>query len=528
MRPLQSPVVLLGFSLAVAACSPAAPPTDAGSSEASTNDVSADREAPLAPLPAVEGLTELVDHNPDPRVVEVDLEARPSEAEFRAGVMTRVWGYEGLVPGPLLHVREGDRVIVHVRNALSVPHIVHWHGLRITDAMDGSPRLLRPFAAGASFRYEFVVPEAGTFWYHAHSSSIEQIERGLYGAIVVHERTPPRFDRERIFVLDDVKLDAEGQIAPFLTTGPDVGRGRTGNVLLVNGSSRPLAGTVARGALERWRIVNAANARTMYIRIRGGSALVIGTDGGLIPTPYELNELEIAAGQRYDLAVRADPPAQPAMDAGSAADASDSDGGADSGDAGSAEPTVELINNVPFITSTGTVQDQLFTLARYRYSGAVSQRIEYVPPAISLPDTNPANATDYALALSGRATPTGVQFSINGRVGVAHDGPPEDGGAHASDETFVQGQPIRFTISANVSPEHPFHIHGQFFQIIERGGVPVTDEPGLKDTVLVRGRESVTILTYFENPGRWMYHCHISEHGENGMMGEWNITPAGM
>jgi FtsP/CotA-like multicopper oxidase with cupredoxin domain len=498
---------------------------DAGSSEVSTGDVNGDLEPPLAPLPAVEGLTELIDHNPDPRVVEVELEARSSEAEFREGVRTRVWAYEGVVPGPLLHAREGDRVIVHVRNALPVPHIIHWHGLRISDAMDGSPRLLRPFAAGASFRYEFVVPEAGTFWYHAHSQSIEQIERGLYGAIVVHERTPPRFDRERIFVLDDVKLDNEGQIAPFLTTGPDIGRGRTGNVLLVNGSARPLAGTIAQGALERWRIINAANARTMYIRVRGGSALVIGTDGGLLPTPYEFSELEIAPGQRYELAVRADAPAHSAMDAGaSSTDASDRD-------AAGAEPTVrtvELINNVPLITSTGTVQEQLFTLARFRYSGAVSQRIEYTPPAISLPNTNPANAVDYPVVLSGRATPTGVQFSINGRVGVSHDGPPSDGGAHPSDETFTQGQPVRITISANVSPEHPFHIHGQFFQIIERGGIPVTDEPGLKDTVLVRGRESVTILTYFENPGRWMFHCHISEHSDNGMMGEWHVIPAQM
>jgi FtsP/CotA-like multicopper oxidase with cupredoxin domain len=494
------------LALPLLACSTPAPPTDAAPSDAS--DVVADRQENLAPLPAVEGLTELVDHNPDPRVVEVDIETRSAEAEFRPGVMTRVWSYEGLVPGPLLHVREGDRVIVHVRNALSVPHIIHWHGLRISDLMDGSPRLLHPFAPGASFRYEFVVPDPGTFWYHAHSETIQQIERGLYGAIVVHERNPPRFDRERIFVLDDVKLNAEGQIDTFLTTGPDVGRGRTGNVLLVNGSSRPLAGTIARNALERWRIVNAANARTMYIRVRGGSALVIGTDGGLIPTPYEFNEIEVAPGQRYDLAVRADAPA-------------DSDGGTDGG-----VPSIELINNVPVFTSSGTVQDQLFTLANYAHEGQVSERIEYTPPAISLPDTAPAGAQDYALALSGRATATGVQFSINGRVGASHNGPPEDGGAHPSDETFTQGQPMRFTISANVSPEHPFHLHGQFFQIVERGGVPVTDEPGLKDTVLVRGRESVTILTRFENPGRWMYHCHIAEHGEGGMMGEWNIVPA--
>lgn len=487
----------------LAACSTPAPPNDADASIATDATSDASEAATLAPLPRVEGLVELVDHNPDPGVVEVDLEARSAEVEFRPGVPTRVWSYEGSVPGPLLHAREGDRVIVHVRNALQVPHIIHWHGLRISDLMDGSPRLMHPFDPGTSFRYDFVLPEAATFWYHAHSRTIEQIERGLYGAIVVHERNPPRFDRERIFVLDDVRLNAEGQIDSFQTSGPDVGRGRTGNVLLVNGSGRALSGTVARDGLERWRIVNAANARTMYLRVRGGSALVIGTDGGLIPTPYEFNELEVAAGQRYELAVRAD--------------AADSDGGA---------PALELINNVPVVTSTGTVQEQLFTLASYRYEGAVRERIEYAPPAISLPNLAPAAAQDYALNLSGRAADGGVQFSINGRVGANHEAPPEDGGAYPSDETFAQGQPVRFTIAANVSPEHPFHLHGQFFQVVERNGVAVTDEPGLKDTVLVRGRQSVTVLTYFENPGRWMFHCHIAEHNEGGMMGEWQITPA--
>jgi FtsP/CotA-like multicopper oxidase with cupredoxin domain len=485
----------LSILCALAGCST---PNNNGADAQPNNDASADLadvNEPLAPLPAVEGLTPLVDHNPDPNVVEVDLEARSSEVEFRPGVPTRVLSYEGTVPGPLLHARVGDRVIVHFRNSLTAPTIVHWHGLRISDQMDGSPRLMHAIEPMQSFRYEFVVPDAGTFWYHAHVDATHQIERGLYGAIVVHERRPPTFDRERIFVLDDVRLESDGQISPFNTSGPDIGRGRTGNALLVNGRTRPIEGTLARNGFERWRVVNSANARTMYVRVQGGSALVIGTDGGLIANPYELNEIEVAPGQRYDLAVRAD------------------------GDA----TEVKLVNNVPAFRADGTVVEQLFTLAQYTVEGSVPARPPYVAPTVTLPSTTPDGAIERTLRLSGSPADGGVQFTINGRTGIGHSGLAPDGGLHEPDEQFRQGVPVRFTISANVSPEHPFHLHGQFFQVVERDGVVVEDEPGFKDTVLVRGRGTVTVLTYFENPGRWMYHCHIGEHGDLGMMGEWEV-----
>lgn len=470
------------------------------------SDVATEDAHPLLPLPSIEGFTPLEDHNPDPRVVEVELEARSSEVELRHGVSTRVWAYDGRVPGPLIQARVGDRVIVYFKNSLHVPTIVHWHGLRISDQMDGSPRLMHPFLPGTTFRYEFVVPDAATFWYHAHSDSTQQIERGLYGPLIVHERNPPRFDQERLFVLDDVRLSSDGQIAGFNNSGPDIGRGRVGNLLLVNGSSRAVTGSTQRNALERWRIINAANARTMYLRIRGGSARVIGTDGGLLPSPYDFSELEVAAGQRYDLAVRAD-----GENANNPSD-----------------PELEFINNVPVLRSNGTVEDQLFSLARLRLEGVVSSRLEYSPPSVELPSRSPPEALQRSLLLSGSAVDGGVQFTINGRVGVGHHGPPEDGGLYEPDERFMQGLPVRITVRANVSPEHPFHLHGQFFQVLERDGAVVEDEPGLKDVVLVRGRGTVTVLTYFENPGRWMYHCHISEHGDLGMMGEWEVLPRSM
>lgn len=445
-------------------------------------------DLPQAPLPVVHGLSELPDQSPDPRVVEVDLTAASGEAMYVQDRWTRILAYNNSSPGPLLHARVGDRVIVHFRNNMPDDTTVHWHGLRISDQMDGSPRIQAPVPAHGSFTYDFVVPEPGTFWYHSHVSSIEQIDRGLYGAIVVHEASPPRFNAERIFVLDDVRLDANYQIGRFLTSGPDVGRGRTGNYLLTNGTAGTYALTVPRGGVERWRIINTANARTMSLAVLGANIRVIATDGGFLPTPYAPDRLEIAPGQRLELEVRvSDPDAE----------------------------HVELLSFVLVQRSDGTIGEEAIPIVDATIEGSVDP-VEPTYPTVRLPETS-VPAEERQLLLSGGVVDGGVEFTINGVAGHGHD--------HPVTERVMQGMPQRWTITSQVSPEHPFHLHGQFFQIVERGGVPVTDEPGLRDTVLVRGNEPVTILTYFENPGRWMYHCHISEHSERGMMAEIQVTP---
>ena len=126
---------------------------------------------------------------------------------------TAVWAYNDKVPGPEIRVRQGDRLRVSVENRLDEETTVHWHGLRVPNAMDGVPHLTqKPVAPGKTFLYEFDVPDAGTYWYHPHQRSFEQVGRGLYGPLLVEEREPIEVDRDVTWVLDDWRLKPDAQI----------------------------------------------------------------------------------------------------------------------------------------------------------------------------------------------------------------------------------------------------------------------------------------------------------------------------
>src|SRR5262249_13618446 len=151
---------------------------------------------------------------------------------------TEVWTYNGSVPGPELRFRQGERLRVEVENALSVPTTVHWHGIRLPNAMDGVPGLTQaPIAAsGGRFVYEFDLPDAGTYWYHPHLGDGEQLARGLYGALVVEERDPPALDRDLVWILSDWRLDREAGLRRDFGSVMDASHaGRIGNTATVNG-----------------------------------------------------------------------------------------------------------------------------------------------------------------------------------------------------------------------------------------------------------------------------------------------------
>ena len=436
---------------------------------------------PLPVAPPVWGHSKLADTTPADDVVEVSLTA--AETDVQLGSRTvRMYTYNGQFPGPQLEAKAGDRVIVHFTNSLAEPTTIHWHGLRISELMDGNPRIQTPVAPGGTFTYDFVVPEAGTFWYHPHVRANEQVEKGLYGTIVVRAADEPVYDADRYFVLDDILLQG-GAFVPFLSGHMEEMHGRFGNLLLTNGKplstdAAALTDTAPRHRVERWRVVNTANARTFELGIKNASVRVIGTDGGLLATGYQLNgRLTVAVGQRYELEV-------------SFADAN---------------PVLETY--VLGVDANNQTVELTFPI----FEGLLTTELANANfPVIH------GRAPSGAVATETRSLQFDAMLDANNHLmwminGVAH-----------SDQllfTLPKGTPTKLVLKNMVGMEHPFHLHGQFFEVLNR------NEPGFKDTVLVGGNETVEILTTLDNPGRWMAHCHILEHSELGMMAEFQVTP---
>ena len=417
---------------------------------------------------------QLIDFNEADDVVEVYLTAGTHQAQMASDLLVETYAYNGVLPGPLLLANVGDEVIVHFKNELLEPTTVHWHGLRISDDMDGNPRIMNPVEPGEEFTYRFVVPDAGTYWYHPHMKSNEQIEKGLYGALVVREADAPEYDAERYLTIDDILLNGS-QIAPFLQSHPEIMHGRSGNALITNGKMDELKFTVDQGTVERWHLVNPANARTMSLSIDGARWRVIGVDGGRVE-PYQVDRLQMAVGQRFDIEVAYDEPGEVVMNS----------------------YVLSVQNNevveIPIQIVAATVTE----------TGNAARTVQLPAPPVmpsgevTREETIVFNAVNDGL---GNVIWTLNNAAFNREVLF----------------TFKKGDVVRIRLDNEVGPEHPFHLHGQFFTIVDKG-TEETSQPGLKDTVLLPGLSSVEIIAYMDNPGEWMAHCHINEHAALGMM----------
>ena len=193
---------------------------------------------------------------------EYELVAAPAILPMFDGRPLKVWAYNGAVPGPVFRVQVGERLRVRFTNRLPEDTTVHWHGVRVPNAMDGAPGVTQaPVRPGETFVYEFVLKDAGTFWFHPHLRSSEQVERGLYGVLVVEDEKPPPYARDAIWLIDDWRLGADGQIDPRFNTLADLMHdGRWGNVTTVNGRVRERL-EVRPGERFRLRLLNTANGR---------------------------------------------------------------------------------------------------------------------------------------------------------------------------------------------------------------------------------------------------------------------------
>jgi FtsP/CotA-like multicopper oxidase with cupredoxin domain len=448
----------------------------------------ADEVEPLDIAPAV-----LTDINPAPGVVEVELVAEVTTHEYLPGKLADVWafrdgaraGAKATIPGPLLEAKLGDRVIVHFRNELPAETTIHWHGLRVPSAADGTPFGQMPVPPGGSYDYEFTVIDSGYYWYHPHMMSDMQVEAGLYAPIIMHDDLDVDVAADRAFVVDDVKLESTGKLSHH-TDSLDLMLGRQGNVVVINGRQHPSI-RAAAGSRERWRFVNAANGRYFNLELPGHSFLVIGWDGGPITAPYATQTLVIAPGERYEV-------------------------------------LVEL---------TGNAGDKL------------GLRSIHYDRGHEIPDQGPIDLLDIELGAPTRAAAplplawgTVAPIAVDGstprrRLTLREDDSnPELPVFTINDEAFPNITPVRggvgqveiWEVENLAEMDHPFHLHGMSFQVLDTLGAP-RQPLGWKDTVNVPKEQMVQFAVRFAAVGRWMYHCHILEHAELGMMGELEVAP---
>jgi FtsP/CotA-like multicopper oxidase with cupredoxin domain len=249
-------------------------------------------------------LNALVDRNPDPKIVELDLTARLADIQID-GKTVHAWTYDGGIPGPLIKTHVGDRLIVHFKNELDEPTTVHWHGVRVPIEMDGVPEISQPeVKKGESFTYDFVVRDAGLYWYHPHVMSAAQVGFGLYGALLVEDPADGVNVEDQVtLVLSDIGFDAKGRLEPA-DSGGSAGMvfGREGDYVLVNGRRHPVL-RARPGAPQRWRIVNAAKSRFFYLDLDGQPFTVIGADGGIQERSVTTDILLVTPGERVDVIV---------------------------------------------------------------------------------------------------------------------------------------------------------------------------------------------------------------------------------
>jgi FtsP/CotA-like multicopper oxidase with cupredoxin domain len=422
----------------------------------------------------------------DRRTVEFSLTASVARLSLVPGVTTEVYAYNGSVPGPTLELREGDDVVIRFRNDLPEETTVHWHGLHLPFDADGSP--FHPVAPGEEYEYRFTIRPgtAGTYWYHPHPHhhTGPQVARGLYGGVIVRAADDPlpASLTERLLILSDNRLLPDGSL-DLPDTHSHQGRvdfenGREGDVIFVNGQVMPTL-EIRAGEVQRWRVINASAGRYYRLALPGHTLTHVGSDGGLFERPVEVEEILLASAERVELLVR-----------------------------GSSAPgSTAVLQSLPYDRYIPQTRPRdwnqprdLLTLRHTTQSPAVAVRLPAVLRRVEPLDTAHATATRVMVMSQG---------FINGRL---MDMDRID--VHAS-----LGATEIWQIENVVGMDHPFHLHGFQFQVIDRDGVP-EPFPSWKDTVNVPKRQVVRFIVRYDNyPGKWMFHCHILDHEDHGMMG---------
>ncbi|MFV1443098.1 MULTISPECIES: multicopper oxidase family protein [unclassified Phaeobacter] len=423
------------------------------------------------------------------------LEARPSRVqlvppEFGDHPETEVWGFDGTVPGPLIRARQDELLQVRLTNSLPQPTAVHWHGLRVPNAMDGVPGMTQDAVLpGDGFLYEFPMRDAGTYWYHSHNQSTEQVARGLYGVLVVDEADAPDIDQDIVVVLDDWRLSETAQITDDFGAMHDwTHAGRLGN--FIHAALTPQVSEVQQNQRLRLRLVNVATDRIMAVSLRGVTGRIVARDGMPLQTPEDPGIMVLGPAERLDII----------------ADVSATPG--------------ENVQIVLHEGETGYLLQEIDVSGRHADAarGAVAAlpdnpvtRLDSLTEARSVPLVMEGGAMGGLrqgrykgeLLTSRELVAAGQIWTFNGEAGL----PAEPM------VTAERGEIIRIPIQNNTAFPHAIHLHGTHFQeVLPDGGFGP-----LKDTLLMARQETREIAFIADNPGDWLLHCHMLSHQAAGM-----------
>lgn len=413
---------------------------------------------------------------------------------FFPGLNTPTLGYNGDFLGPTLRVRNGERIRLQIQNNLKESTTVHWHGLHVPARWDGGPRQV--IEAGAVWRPDFhIKQEAATLWYHPHAlgRTGEHVYRGLAGLFIIEDDLSDKLPIPRDYGVDDIPLVfqdrrfyEDGRFA-HVTSGHDIMHGVVGNHVLVNGVIEP--GLAVPQGVVRFRMLNGSNSSIYRISFGDERQFrVIASDGGFLEKPVKLSSLVFSAGERYEIL----------------ADFSKDK-------AGFSTPLI--------LEQWGGNEFRAVEIRVGQEKGNITTSPEELRSLELIDPESAAKTRSFAMqtvSQGGRLTINGSHMDIN-RI----------------DETVTLGSTEIWEISNNsgrmMQLPHSMHLHDVQFQILDRNGaLPPPIERGRKDTVLLMPGETVRVISRFEDyTGVYMYHCHMLEHEDNGMMGQFEVVEAG-
>lgn len=449
------------------------------------------RPSPLPPAPAA--------GTPATHRVRIAAAPRPLRLLGPDGPASPAWTY-GDDPLTVIRARRGDILEARLENRLPEYTSIHWHGIRLPNAMDGVPYMTQPpVQPGERFDYRFALPDTGTFFFHPHCNTVEQVGRGLAGVLIVDGDAPEPYAADLLCLLKDWRIDeATGEFLDFITDAGAAKAGTFGTVR-TTGFAPAAAVTVPAGRDVRVRILNLDVTRVSQVGVMGAEAAVIAVDGNAVP-PFPLVEWRMGPAMRLDVVVRAPGPGRSAR-------------------------IVDYFAREPV---------ELMTLVGGGEPPAAPRAFDPAPlyaPTLPEPDLRNAEtlpfvfgstAVNATVALPNGATidlgqslclNTATYWAINKQSWPerGHEFPPPPLAE------LVRGRSYVFELQ-NVTPHmHPIHMHGHTFKVLESNKV---DRPEhWADTVLLTPKERVRVAFVADNPGRWMFHCHIIEHQDTGMMG---------